>query len=58
MSFIIGPALVVIGIGMVFFALPKKRKYSWVTRFAFIGELYAVAAVSFVVLGLRILLLE
>jgi len=58
MPYIIGPLLVFAGVGMIFFAIPKKRKKNWVARFGFIGELYAVTAVSFVVLGVCIVFLK
>ena len=54
MSYVIGPVLSVAGFAMLFFARPKDGKDSWVTRFAFLGELYAVAAISFIVLGVCI----
>jgi hypothetical protein len=52
MSHIVGMLLFVAGIAMVFFALPKGRNTSWAMRIAFFGELYVVAAISLIVLGI------
>jgi hypothetical protein len=54
MSYVAGSFLFVIGFAMVFFARPKSGKASWVARFTFLSELYAVAAISFIVLGVCI----
>ncbi len=54
MPYATGTSLFVAGFTMLFLGRPKDRKDSWVTRFAFLGELYAVAAISFIVLGVCI----
>jgi hypothetical protein len=58
MAHITGPLLIIVGVGMVFFARPKEIKINWASRFAFIGELYVVAATCFVVLGVCIVFLK
>jgi hypothetical protein len=54
MSYVAGSILFVVGFAMIFFARPKRGKATWVTKIAFFGELYAVAAISFIVLGVCI----
>jgi len=44
MSYVTGSLLFVFGFAMIFFARPEGGKNSWVARFAFLGELYAVKA--------------
>jgi hypothetical protein len=51
---IAGSLLLVVGVAMIFFARQKNEKTTWVYRFRTLGDLYAVTAVSFVVLGLCI----
>lgn len=51
MPYIVGTFLVVIGFAMMFFARPKNGKDSWAFRFQFFGELYTLAAISFIALG-------
>ena len=58
MSSITGLLLIVVGIGMVLFARPKREKSNWVSRFAFLTEIYVVAATSFVVLGVCVVFLK
>jgi len=53
MAHVIGAILFVGGLAMVFFACSKNGKDSWVMRIPFFGEMYAVAAISSVMLGLR-----
>lgn len=40
------------GIAMVFFGRPKGGKTNWLMRAPFFLELYSVAAISFIVLGI------
>jgi hypothetical protein len=54
MPYITGSLLLVAGFAMIFFARPKNGKTNWVSRFVFISELYVVAAISFIVLGVCI----
>jgi hypothetical protein len=54
MSYVAGSFLFVVGLAMIFFARPKNGKTAWVARIAFFGELYAVAAISMIVLGVCI----
>ncbi len=54
MSYVTGAILFVVGFAMIFFARPKDGKDTWVARFAFLGELYVVAAISFIVFGVFI----
>jgi hypothetical protein len=54
MSYVTGSFLFVIGFAMILFARPKGGKDSWVARFAFLGEPYAVAAISSIVLEICI----
>jgi len=49
MSYVTGSFLSVIGFVVIFFARPKSGKTDWVARFTFLSELYAVAAISFIV---------
>ncbi len=58
MSYIAGTFLFVVGIAMVFFALPKGGNATWVMRIAFFGELYIVAAISIIVVGICIVVLN
>jgi hypothetical protein len=58
MSYITGSLLFVIGFAMIFIARPKAGKTNWVSRFVFISELYVVAAISFIVLGVCIVALS
>jgi hypothetical protein len=58
MSHIIGTLLFVAGVAMVFFAMPKGKSTSWAMRIAFFGELYIVAAISLVVLGICVAVLS
>jgi uncharacterized membrane protein len=58
MSYISGSFLFVVGFAMIVVARPKGRKDSWAARFAFLGELYAVAAISLIVLGVCIAVLS
>jgi hypothetical protein len=39
---------------MIFFARPKSGKTAWVARIEFFGELYIVAAISIMALGICI----
>ena len=58
MSYVAGSFLFVAGFAMIFFARPKSGKTTWVTRIEFFGELYTVAAVSIIVLGVCIAMLS
>lgn len=51
MSLVTGLFLFVAGFAMIYGARPKIEKSSWVAEFSFLGEMYAVAATSFIVLG-------
>jgi hypothetical protein len=57
MAHVTGAVLFVVGMAIVFFACPKNGKTSRVMRIAFFGELYAVAAISSIMLGLCIAVL-
>jgi len=52
MSYAIGPLLFLSGIAMVFFGRPKGGRANWLMRAPFILELYSVAAISIIVLGI------
>ena len=51
MAYVVGTFLVVIGFSMMYFARPKNGKDSWAFRFPFFGELYTLAAISVIALG-------
>lgn len=44
--------MIVAAIAMVYFARPRKGNATWVMRFPFFGELYAVLAISLFAVGL------
>ena len=52
MSYALGPLMFLGGIAMVFFGRPKGEKTNWLPRAPFILELYCVAAISVIVLGI------
>jgi hypothetical protein len=54
MSYVAGSFLFVVGLAMIFFARPKSGKTAWVARIEFFGELYIVAAISIMALGICI----
>ena len=58
MSHLVGVLLFLAGIAMVFFAMPKSKNTSWAMRVAFFGELYVVAAISLVMLGICVAVLS
>ena len=58
MSYVAGSFLFVVGLAMIFFARPKSGKTAWVARIEFFGELYIVAAISIIVVGICIVVLN
>lgn len=54
MSYALGPLMFLGGIAMVFLGRPKGGKTHWLTRAPFFLELYSVAAISTIVLGICI----
>ena len=54
MTLVEGVSMVVAGLAMVYFALPRKGNASWVIRFPFLCELYAVGAISLLAMGVCI----
>jgi hypothetical protein len=57
-SYATGAFLFVFGLAMVFVARPKDGQTAWVNKIGFFGEMYAVAAISTIVLGLCIAFLS
>lgn len=55
MTSVEGVSMIVAAIAMVYFARPRQGGYTtWVMRFPFFGELYAVLAISLFAMGLCI----
>lgn len=54
MPYLAGPVLIIIGFGMIYFARPKDGKTTWITRSAFVSEMYAVTAITLMALGVSL----
>ena len=56
MSLGVGALLIAIGVAMVWFGIPKKGKPVRFTKFSFFTEIYIVAAITSVAIGVTIMI--
>ena len=54
MTLVEGVSMLVASLAMIYLALPRNGNASWVIRFPFLCELYAVVAVSLLAMGMCI----